>query len=185
MNGTGPTVNHPTLPAGRVVGIDYGTVRIGLAVSDPERRWSSPLTVYARQSNSKMSIYFRELFSQERAVGAVVGLPLHTSGAISEKAHEAIEFARWLEQTLQLPVLLYDERFTTALARELLQSSGLSGKKRKERLDKIAAHVLLTAYLESPERAVRWDDLKAASAESQANRDWSIDDQPPDPPKSS
>ncbi|MBL8889296.1 MAG: Holliday junction resolvase RuvX [Planctomycetaceae bacterium] len=151
--------NAKPLPCpGRLLGVDFGTVRIGLAISDFEQRLSSPLDVYHRQSNVRMAQYFRELVVAERIIGVIVGLPVHASGHASEKSREATQFARGLMATTQLPVVLYDERFTTALARDLLSQSNLSGKKRKERLDKIAAHVLLSSYFEAPDRAIALDD---------------------------
>ncbi len=160
---------------GRLLGVDYGTVRIGIAVSDPEQKFSSPLTVYQRQDSKRMAIYFRDLVAAERIVGCVVGLPIHTSGAPSQKSLEATTFARWLQDQVQLPVVLYDERFTTAMARELLNQSNLSGKKRKERLDKIAAHVLLSSYLEAPDQAMALEekslaDVSALSLEDRKNQ---------------
>ncbi len=85
---------------GRLLGIDYGSVRIGLAVSDPEQKFSNPLTVYHRQDSKRMARYFQDLVTAERIVGCVVGLPIHTSGAPSEKSREATTFAKWLRDQL-------------------------------------------------------------------------------------
>lgn len=159
--------NAKPLPCpGRLLGVDFGTVRIGLAISDYDQKISSPLEVYHRQTNPRMAQYFRDLVLAERIVGLVVGLPVHASGQASEKSREATQFARWLLETTRLPIVLYDERFTTAMARELLGQSNLSGKKRKERLDKIAAHVLLSAYLELPDRAIELTESTAGTIES-------------------
>jgi putative holliday junction resolvase len=159
-----PQVNMCRLPCpGRILGVDFGTVRIGLAVSDVDQKISSPLEVYHRQPSARMASYFRDLLAAERAVGFVVGLPIHTSGQASEKSRQATDFAIWLHDTTRVPVVLYDERFTTALARELLGQSNLSGKKRKERLDKIAAHVLLGAYLEAPDKAFSLQSLSGGT----------------------
>lgn len=140
-------------PVGRLLGVDYGTVRIGLAISNLDQTLASPLEVYHRQEARRMSRFFLDLIAAEQVVGLVVGWPIHTSGAASEKSREAETFARWLREQTQRPAVLFDERYTTALAREILNQSNLSGKKRRERLDKIAAQVLLSAYLESPDKA--------------------------------
>ena len=93
--------------------------------------------------------YFKKLAAIEELVGWVVGLPLHISGQPSEKSVEAIAFGNWLFDITGLSVNWIDERFTTAAAREILNASSLSGKKRKAKLDQIAAQVILKTYLES------------------------------------
>lgn len=164
---TDPEPNASRLPCpGRLLGVDFGTVRIGLAISDVEQKISSPLDVYHRQPAARMAQYFRDLLAAERVVGMVVGLPIHTSGQASEKSRQATNFAIWLLDSTQVPVVLYDERFTTALARELLGQTNLSGKKRKERLDKIAAHVLLGAYLEAPDKSLSIQSVSGGTGNS-------------------
>ena len=143
------------LPArGRLGGVDYGTVRIGVAISDPSQMLASPLEVYQARNKSLDAKYFQQLVKIEKLVGWVVGLPIHLSGQASEKSGEAISFGNWLAAETGLPVVWVDERFSTARAREILNQSSLSGKKRKAQLDKIAAQVLLTTYLESDRSAV-------------------------------
>jgi putative Holliday junction resolvase len=144
------------LPAkGRLAGIDFGTVRIGVAISDPGQTIASPLDNYVRRGQSHDAEYFNRLARDEQLVGFVVGLPVHLSGDESEKSVEAKSFGNWLNRITGLPVDWIDERFTTAMAREVLSQSHLSGKKRKAQLDKLAAQILLTAYLDShsPERS--------------------------------
>lgn len=156
MNETNSNSQSPLLlpRSGRLIGVDFGTVRIGLAVSDPGQRLATPLEVYRRRSLRLDANFFLELNRREQATGWVVGLPIHTSGGESQKSGEARKFAFWLQEVSQIPVVLFDERFTTAIARDLLNQTSLSGKKRKERLDKIAAQVLLAAYLEAPAQAL-------------------------------
>ncbi len=134
---------------GRVAGVDYGTVRIGVAVSDPDRIFSSPLETYVRKSSQHDAEYFRRLVLEERIVQFVVGMPLHLSGKMSDKAHEAHEFGRWLKEITGIPVDFVDERFTSVEAEHHLRGAKLTNKKRKERRDKIAAQILLSTYLES------------------------------------
>lgn len=175
---TEPPANSSRLPCpGRLLGVDFGTVRIGLAISDVEQKISSPLDVYHRQPATRMAQYFRELLGLERVVGLVVGLPIHTSGQASEKSRQATDFAIWLHDATQVPVVLYDERFTTALARELLGQTNLSGKKRKERLDKIAAHVLLGAYLEAPDKALSIQSVSGGTGGTASLDDASFRDE--------
>jgi len=135
--------------AGRIGGIDYGTVRIGMAISDPGQSIASPLEVYQVRSPKLDAQHFQKIAKQERLVGWVVGLPLHMSGDESEKSREARAFGCALAESTDLPVAWIDERFSTAMAREMLNQSNLSGKKRKAQLDKLAAQILLTTFLES------------------------------------
>ncbi len=143
-------VYQPPLPlAGRLAGVDFGTVRVGIAISDPSQTWASPLETYQVRNVDLDTVYFRGLADRESLVGWVVGLPLHTSGQPSKKSNQAIKFGRWIAQATALPVNWIDERFTTAAAREMLNASSMSGKKKKANLDKIAAQVILATYLES------------------------------------
>jgi putative Holliday junction resolvase len=140
----------PDFPrAGRLAGIDYGTVRIGVAVTDPEQRFASPLENYTRQGEASDAAWIARLASDERLVGFVVGLPVHTDGNESRKSFEARQFGQWLATLTGLPVRYFDERYTSAQAEALLQEAGFTSKRRKERLDKLAAQLMLTAYLES------------------------------------
>ena len=138
------------LPAeGRLAGIDFGTVRIGIAISDPGQTIASPLETYNRRTIQLDAKYFQRLVREEQIVGFVVGLPVHMSGDASQKSREAVVFGKWLGANTDLPVDWIDERYTTSMAREMLSHSNLSGKKRKAQLDKLAAQILLAAYLES------------------------------------
>jgi putative Holliday junction resolvase len=143
-----PLESQPTVP-GRIVGIDYGTVRIGLAMTDPERRLASPLEIYSRRTKALDADYFRRLAKEERVTLWVVGLPVHLDGRESQKSQQARRFGQWLAEMTSLPVEYFDERFTTAQAEEMLQAAALTSKRRKQRLDKLAAQIMLTGYLES------------------------------------
>ena len=134
---------------GRLAGVDYGTVRIGVAICNAEQTLASPLENYNRRNQKKDAEFFQQLVEEERLVGFVVGLPVHLSGDESQKSIEAREFGKWLQELTGLPVTYYDERFTSVIAEEYLMSAELTKKKRKARLDKLAAQILLTSYLES------------------------------------
>lgn len=139
--------------SGRLAGIDYGTVRVGIAITDPGQSLASPLEILTRRDKLQDQRYFCRLAEQERLAGFVVGLPVHTSGEESQKSLESREFAKWLGEITKLPVVLFDERYTTAHAEELLQDAGLTSKRRKARRDMLAAQILLAAYLESGRNA--------------------------------
>ena len=132
---------------GKLAGIDFGTVRVGIAVCDPSQKWSTPLETYNRRNTRLDAKWFLELAKTEAIVGWILGLPVHCDGNESQKSKEVREFALWLHETTKLPYAFYDERFTTAEARNLLNQSTLSGKKRKQQLDQIAAHLILSHFL--------------------------------------
>ena len=141
---------NETFPAtGRIAGIDYGTVRIGIAVTDPERRFASPYENYARRDEAADAMRFKRLADEERLVGLVVGLPVHTSGEESQKSREARLFGEWLKTVTGLPIQFFDERYTSVFAEELLGQAKMTSKRRKERRDMLAAQILLSAFLES------------------------------------
>jgi putative Holliday junction resolvase len=133
----------------RLLGVDYGLVRVGLAVSDPDRRMAFPLEVRQRQGKEKDAAYFRALAEREEVGGLVVGLPVHLDGHEGDKAREARAFGAWLAEVVALPVAFYDERFTTVMAESALWDAGLTHRRRKERRDKVAAQMLLQAYLDA------------------------------------
>ena len=133
----------------RLLGVDYGKVRVGLAVSDPDRKIAFPLATYTRRGRDQEAAYFRALVAEEVVGGLVVGLPVHLDGREGAKAVEARAFGRWLGETTGLPVVFWDERFTTVEAESHLWAAGLTHKRRKERRDQVAAQILLQTYLDA------------------------------------
>ena len=91
-------------PPGRVAGIDYGTVRIGIALSDPERTIASPYENYTRRGKEQDAARFRRLVDEDRISLFVVGLPLHLDGGESQKSIEARAFGAWLAEVSGRPV---------------------------------------------------------------------------------
>lgn len=142
MNQTLPTV-------GRLAGIDYGTKRIGVAVSDRRQSLASPVENYQRNGVEAESRWFRQFAQREELVGFVVGLPVHLDGGESAKSREARAFAQWLHELTQLPVVFCDERYTSKQAEQMLIEVDMPRKKRKQRLDKLAAQIMLQGFLES------------------------------------
>jgi len=134
---------------GRLLGVDHGKVRVGLAISDPERRLASPLQTYTRRGKAQDAGFFRELVLEEGIVQFVVGLPAHLDGREGEQARLARAFGKWLGEVTGLPVVFFDESFTTHDAEQHLLAAGLTSKKRKSRRDRVAAQIMLQAYLEA------------------------------------
>jgi putative holliday junction resolvase len=136
----------------RVAGIDFGTVRIGIATADLAVGIAGLYGTYTRRNEPLDAAYFRTLATQERIARFVVGLPVHASGEESQKSGEARAFGQWLEETTGVPVEYFDERYTSSEAEAVLMAAGLTKKRRKERLDQLAAQIMLTAYLEAGAR---------------------------------
>jgi putative Holliday junction resolvase len=132
-----------------VLGIDYGTVRVGLAVSDPDRKFAFPLATYNRQNRALDEKYFCAVAAEQEIAEIVVGLPIHLSGQEGQKAAEARNFGQWLASALRCPVVYWDERFTTVEAENHLLAAGLTNKRRKARRDRVAAQILLQSYLDA------------------------------------
>ena len=142
--------NCPLPLRGRLLGIDFGSVRVGLAVSDPDRILASPLDTYTRQNADADAEYFRRVAKTEQIVGFVVGLPISLNDTEGPKAKEAREFAEWLTKVTGLPVAFVDERFTSSIAEDVLIAGGVKRDKRKGKRDRIAAVLILQSYLDSP-----------------------------------
>ena len=142
-----PPPPTPFPAAGRVVGVDHGSARVGLAVCDAGRVVASPLETYLRRSAALDAEYFRHVAAREQAVGFVVGLPLHLSGAEGEQAVKCRQFGAWLAAVTGRPVAFWDERWTSSAAEDALQDAGLGRRKRKAKRDRVAAQLILEAFL--------------------------------------
>ena len=136
-------------PRGRLLGVDYGSVRVGLAISDADRIIASPLATYERYDADRDAAFFRGMIQKESAVGMIVGLPVHLDGREGVKAVEARQYGAWLQHVSGLPIVFADERFTTVDAESALWNAGLTHKKRKGRRDRVAAQIMLQAYLDA------------------------------------
>jgi putative Holliday junction resolvase len=136
-------------PRTRLLAIDPGQVRLGLAISDVERRLASPLTTYTRRNLHQDALFFRKIIEEEEVGQIVIGLPVHLDGNEGEQAKAARKFGVWLQEATGLPCVFYDERFTTFEAESSLLEAGLTRKKRKARRDRVAAQILLQTYLDA------------------------------------
>ncbi len=128
-------------------------MRLGIALTDARRTLASPFENYTRRSPQADGEYLRQLAVEERVTLFIVGLPVHLDGRESQKSREARKFGDWLGQITGVKVDFFDERFTSAEAEKYLGAAELTKKKRKARLDKLAAQILLTAWLESDRQA--------------------------------
>lgn len=149
MDSPSPAADDFFPVGGRLAGIDFGTVRIGIAVCDPLRILVSPLEIRSVAGEELDGQFFRALAKREAIDGFVVGLPIHCDGGESDKSRQARRFARWLLKATGVPVRLFDERFTTSAAQSRIRARG-GGKRARHRLvDAIAAQVLLESFLEA------------------------------------
>jgi putative holliday junction resolvase len=135
---------------GRILGIDWGEVRIGLALSDDTQTLASPLETLGRRAGKRFPMkHLLELTSLHRPVGVVVGLPLAPDGTEGESATSAREMAEAIGRTTGLPLELWDERMSTARALGAVREQGGSTRGRKADVDALAAAVLLQHFLEA------------------------------------
>ena len=132
-----------------IMGLDPGGKRIGVALSDPTELLASPLTVLRRTTLERDLAELRRLAEANDVEKVLVGLPLHMSGEEGNEAERARSFAAEVEAALGLPVELVDERLSSVEAERQLMESGVRWRRRKERLDAVAAAVILQAYLDT------------------------------------
>ena len=133
----------------RILGIDFGTRRVGCAVSDPRRLIATPLEVRERRDQTQDARYFTKLVEDHEIDRIVVGLPVHVNGREGNSAKQARNFGDWLASVTKLDVFYHDERYSTVEADEALMSVGYNRKKRAGLRDMIAAQILLQSYLDA------------------------------------
>ena len=138
--------------SGVVLGLDGGTVRVGLAASDPTGTLASPVAVLERRTGPRLWDRVREEARTRGAVGIVVGLPLQMSGDEGTAAIAARALAEEANAETGLPVELWDERLSSAEAERALLAQGMRRRRRRERVDAVAAAVVLQAWLDARRR---------------------------------
>lgn len=136
---------------GRIIGIDYGMVRIGLAASDLTHMIASPISVVkaAKKPEETIDLILKEIKGKDPE-RFVLGLPLLLTGKDSNTTTLVREFAKLLEEKSKLPVTLWDERLTSKQVERLLMEDKMSRKKRSKHLDTMSATLILQSYLDSP-----------------------------------
>ena len=137
----------------RILAVDYGEKRIGLAVSDELEITASPLMTLVRRSDDETVRQIAQLASKLRVTQIVVGLPRRTDAQEGEMERKVKAFAEKLRQAVSVPVVLFDEQFTTRIAEQVLLEADLSRRKRKQVRDRLAAVILLQSYLDSQREA--------------------------------
>jgi putative holliday junction resolvase len=132
----------------RVLGLDVGERRIGVALSDALGMLSSPLTTIGARPRERAISEIGRLVREHAVVQLVVGLPLTLRGEVGPQAEIIHAFTRELEATLSIPVALFDERLSTAAAEQMLRDLGVKPEKRKQQIDQVAASIILQDYLD-------------------------------------
>jgi putative Holliday junction resolvase len=136
--------------AGRVLGVDVGTVRVGLAMSDPTGTLASPLETLRRAKNKSDLDRLAALVVEHEVTEVVVGEPVHLSGASGASAEDAANYAQELADRIpDVPVILIDERLSTVTAASHLREGGIDSRKQRGVIDQAAAVVILQQFLDS------------------------------------
>jgi putative holliday junction resolvase len=134
--------------AGRILAIDFGTVRLGLAISDALRLTAQGLETIERTNKEADLRQIGQIIAEYSPVRVLVGHPLSHSGAETEMSRRAGRFADRLRALLDVPVELWDERLTSREADRFLSESGLRRAQRRQSRDRVAAQILLQSYLD-------------------------------------
>jgi len=134
--------------AGRILGIDLGEKRIGLALSDPQGIIASPFGKIEYRNDEQMLSEIEKLARERDVSEIVVGYPIRTSGNKGKPAQRAEAVARMLKERLKIQTHLFDERMSTRAAEQVLLSGDLSREKRREKIDQVSASLILQAFLE-------------------------------------
>lgn len=138
--------------SGRILGLDFGSKTVGVAVSDPLFLTAQGVEIVRREKPTKLRktlARIGEIIKEYDCESIVLGLPLNMNGSEGERCEKTREFATMLEARFNLPIIFYDERLTTVQADEIMSESGIKGRlERKQYVDKIAAMLILQSYLD-------------------------------------
>jgi len=143
----------------RILAIDYGEKRIGLALSDPMRMFAKPYETIANLSLEHIFTELDKVIKAQNVGTIIIGIPWSLEGTETDKTTETLEFIAKLQAQFDLPIIGWDERFSTSDANELLKEMGYNWKKARKVIDAMAACVILKRYLESNNREVSAPDI--------------------------
>lgn len=132
----------------RILALDVGDRRVGVALSDPSGTLASALTVIERSARERDLRKIAALADEYQVTQIVVGLPRRMDGTVGEQAEKVQSFARSLQRVVTQPVIFWDERLTTAAAEKMMIEAGMKRAKRRARIDAAAAALILQGYLD-------------------------------------
>ncbi|MFA6098769.1 MAG: Holliday junction resolvase RuvX [Patescibacteria group bacterium] len=133
---------------GKVLGVDYGSRYIGLAISSEDRKYAFARERIEKATRDQAIEKIAEYCRQEEAEGLVIGLPLDQNGQIGEAAAKVKEFGRQLSEVCHLPIFYEDERFTSVMVRNLSHEAHKKEKDFRQNIDQQAAQIILQTYLD-------------------------------------
>jgi len=133
----------------RILALDVGERRIGVALSDPTQTLARSLLVLDRRDDKEALKRVAALVREQGVERVVVGYPLSLRGDVGPQAERVGRFARALARVLEVPVEMWDERYSTVDAERILREQGMGGRKRRRRIDATAAAVILQSYLDA------------------------------------
>lgn len=137
----------------RILGIDHGTRRIGIAISDDLKMMALPLEYLPAEPFADFLERLRQILREKEIGLIVIGMPRNMDGSYGPAALKAQEFAAVLKTSLTVPIRTWDERLTTVQAHRALAEGGMKGHKRREKVDSMAAAILLQSFLDSQQGA--------------------------------
>lgn len=138
----------------RIMGLDYGSKTVGVAVCDPLGITAQAVETITRKEENKLRQTYRrieELIGEYQITSIILGYPKNMDDSVGERAKKTEEFQEILKKRTGLPVILWDERLTTVEADEILRESGVPVSERKKVIDKVAAGIILQSYLDTEE----------------------------------
>lgn len=133
---------------GRILAMDLGDKTIGIAVSDENKFIAQGVETIHRKDKKKDLLYLTELVSKYGPEKIIIGLPVNMNGTIGEQAKKVLQFVKEIKSAITCPIETWDERLSTASAYRILEESGISFRKKKKVIDKIAASFILQNYLD-------------------------------------
>jgi putative Holliday junction resolvase len=134
----------------RLLALDYGSKRIGVALSDPTRTLAKPLPYLDATPFTKLAGKLKALIREEEIDMIIVGLPRNMDGTYGPSAKAALEFVARLKEVILIPILTVDERLSTVEASRRLHEAGRNAKEQKSKIDSASAQILLQSILDSP-----------------------------------
>ena len=132
----------------RLLGIDPGKKRVGLAISDEDKLVSTPLKTIIKKNNSDLAKEIREIIEENNIKGIVVGNPINMDGSKGPSAQSANDFAKYLSNNISIPVTMWDERLSSEAAFNLSSNLDINTSKKVEKLDQNAASFILQGALD-------------------------------------
>jgi putative Holliday junction resolvase len=132
----------------RILAIDYGQKNVGLALTDPMRMFAKPYMTLQNKNQDYLIQELKTIIKSQNVEKVVLGLPISVAGLDTQKTKEVREFYNLMKETIIVDIVLWDERYTTMDAKELLENKGMSIKESRKIIDQTAAALLLKNYLE-------------------------------------